>query len=87
MHIEKNVFKQIIDTVMNVMAKTKDDFGARKDMSTQCKCKRHDVRVVKDGEGSLHKAIPLAPYILRSKERWFVIGYILLSSHMVMSQI
>ncbi|XP_047333830.1 uncharacterized protein LOC124937589 isoform X1 [Impatiens glandulifera] len=36
MHIEKNVFENIINTVMNVKGKTKDNLNARKDMFLVC---------------------------------------------------
>ncbi|XP_047342609.1 uncharacterized protein LOC124946061 [Impatiens glandulifera] len=36
MHIEKNVFENIIHTVMNVKGKTKDNINARKDMFNIC---------------------------------------------------
>ncbi|XP_047340380.1 uncharacterized protein LOC124943970 [Impatiens glandulifera] len=36
MHIEKNVFENIINTVMNVKGKTKDNINARKDMFVVC---------------------------------------------------
>ena len=52
MHIEKNVFDQIINTVMNAKYKTIDDLNARKDMLTHCKRRRPNVRVVEAGEGS-----------------------------------
>ena len=36
MHIEKNVFENIINTVMNVKGKTKDNLNPRKDMFLVC---------------------------------------------------
>jgi len=58
MHIEKNVFDQIINTVMNAKYKTIDDLNARKDMLTHCKRRRLNVRVVKASEGSHREVIP-----------------------------
>ena len=52
MHIEKNVFEHIINTVMNAKSRTKDDLNARKDMVTHCKRRRLNVIVVDAGEGS-----------------------------------
>jgi len=59
-HIEKNVFKQILNIVMNVKENPKDDLLARKDMSTYCKQRRLVVQVVEDGEGSVHEVRPPA---------------------------
>jgi len=36
MHIEKNVFEQIVNTIMNVKGKYKDDINSRKDLATYC---------------------------------------------------
>jgi len=50
MHIEKNVFEQIMNTVMNVKDEIKDDLNARKDMLTHCKYKRLNICIVEVGE-------------------------------------
>jgi len=42
-HIKKNIFEQMINIVMNMKVKTKDDINARKDMATHCKRRRLDV--------------------------------------------
>jgi len=36
MHIEKNVFENIFNTVMDVKGRTKDDIKARKDITLFC---------------------------------------------------
>jgi len=60
MHIEKNMSEQIINTMMNVKYKTKNDLNARKDMLTHCKRRRLNIRVVEAGEGSQREAMPQA---------------------------
>jgi len=64
MHIKKNVFDQIINTVMNVKDKTKDDLNVRKDMLTHYKRRRINVRVVEVGEKSQREVMPQVPYVL-----------------------
>jgi len=39
MHIEKNFFDNIFNTVMNVSGKTKDNDKARRDIGLYCRCK------------------------------------------------
>jgi len=39
MHIEKNVFKNIFNTVMDVKGKTKDNFKAKIDIALFCNYK------------------------------------------------
>ena len=73
MHIEKNVFEQIINTVMNVKDKTKDDL---KDMLTHCKCRRLHVRVVKARERSRQEVMPQAPNVLQKEHRKVVCEWI-----------
>ena len=51
MHIEKNVFEQIINTIMNVKGKSKDDMNSRKDLATHCKCRRLHVQATDSGNG------------------------------------
>jgi len=63
MHIEKNVFEQIINTVMNVKYKTTDDCNARKDMLTHYKRRRLNVRVVEAADGSHREVLPQASYV------------------------
>ena len=47
MHIEKNVFENIFNTVMDVKGKTKDDIKARMDITLFCHCK--NMELVCDG--------------------------------------
>jgi len=65
MHIKKNVFEQIINTVLNVKDKTKDDTSTREDMRTHCKRRRLNVHVVADAEGRRREVMPQALYVLK----------------------
>ena len=47
MHIEKNEFENIFNTVMDVKAKTKENIKARLDISLFCNCK--NMELVCDG--------------------------------------
>jgi hypothetical protein len=47
MHIEKNVFKNIFNTVMDVKGKTNDNFKARIDIALFCNYK--NMELVFDG--------------------------------------
>ena len=69
MHIEKNVFEQIINTVMNVKGKTKDDLRSRKDMCTHCKRRRLNAQAVEVCEGSVCEVMLLPPYVLSKDQR------------------
>jgi len=37
MDMEKNMFKQMFNTITNVKGKSKDDINSRKDLATHCK--------------------------------------------------
>lgn len=58
MHIEKNFFDQLINTVMDVKGQTSDTISARKDMAHVCK--RRQLELVNDGNDN--QTIPKAPY-------------------------
>jgi len=45
MHIEKNFFENIFNTVMNVTGKTKDNEKARRDLGLYCKRKDLELKV------------------------------------------
>ena len=62
MHIEKNFFDNIFNTVMNVKDKTKDNEKARMDI--QRECKRGDLELVPLGNGKM--GMPKAKYSLAS---------------------
>ncbi|KAL0387661.1 UNVERIFIED_CONTAM: hypothetical protein Sradi_2647900 [Sesamum radiatum] len=55
MHIEKNVFDNIFNTVMNIKGKTKDNLNARKDV--EIICDRPEIVVREDRLGKMTKAV------------------------------
>ncbi|KAL0435018.1 UNVERIFIED_CONTAM: hypothetical protein Sradi_0209700 [Sesamum radiatum] len=55
MHIEKNVFDNIFNTVMNIKGKTKDNLNARKYI--EIICDRPEIAVSGDRPGSMTKAV------------------------------
>ncbi|XP_045824924.1 uncharacterized protein LOC123917287 [Trifolium pratense] len=64
MHVEKNVFENIFNTVMNVKGKTKDNDKARKDLGLYCR--RNDLLLVETSNGKVLK--PRANYTLSVDE-------------------
>ncbi|KAK2454153.1 hypothetical protein QL285_001747 [Trifolium repens] len=64
MHVEKNVFENIFNTVMNVKGKTKDNDKARRDIALYCK--RDDLLLVETSNGKVLK--PRANYTLSVDE-------------------
>ncbi|KAL0444229.1 UNVERIFIED_CONTAM: hypothetical protein Slati_2145600 [Sesamum latifolium] len=54
-HIEKNVFDNIFNTVMNIKGKIKDNLNARKDV--EIICDRSEIAVSGDRSGSMTKAV------------------------------
>ena len=58
MHIEKNVFDNIFNTVMDIKGKTKDNVKARMDLREYCK--RKDLEIVESSNGKHFK--PKAKY-------------------------
>ncbi|XP_017428832.2 uncharacterized protein LOC108336898 [Vigna angularis] len=72
MHIEKNFFDNIFNTVMNVSAKTKDNEKARKDLPLYCA--RRDLELKAKYNGRLLK--PKANYILSKDEAKIVCRWI-----------
>ena len=69
MHIEKNVFEQIVNTIMNVKGKSKDDINSRKDLATHCKRRRLHVQITDGGNGDRRELMPPAPYVLSKEQR------------------
>lgn len=39
MHVEKNMFDQVINAIMDVKGRTKDDINASRDLVTHCSVK------------------------------------------------
>ncbi|XP_057739900.1 uncharacterized protein LOC130957009 [Arachis stenosperma] len=71
MHIEKNVFDNIFNTVMDVKGKTKDNANAREDLKIICK--RPNLELVFEN-GKCKK--PKATYVLDSQQRRTVCEWI-----------
>jgi hypothetical protein len=65
MHIEKNFFDQIINTVMDVKGETSDTKSSRKDMARWCK--RRQLQIVVDANGN--ETMPKAPYTLDKAQK------------------
>ncbi|RZB46311.1 hypothetical protein D0Y65_050367 [Glycine soja] len=68
MHIEKNFFDSIFNTVMNVSGKTKDNDKARMDLALYCRCK--DLELKSAANGKLLK--PKANYTLTANQTKFM---------------
>ncbi|CAA3020178.1 Hypothetical predicted protein [Olea europaea subsp. europaea] len=65
MHIEKNVFDNIFNTIMDIKGKTKDNFKARKDLKLYCN--RPELHVNEDERGKLF--MPKASYSLTIEQK------------------
>jgi len=67
MHIEKNMFENIFNTVMNMKGKTKDNIKARLDIALFCNHK--NIKLVCDGS---RVAKPRASFVLEKKAQLLV---------------
>jgi hypothetical protein len=67
MHIEKNVFENIFNTVMDVKGKTKDNINARLDIAFFCN--RKNMELVCDGS---RVAKPRASFMLEKNAQLLV---------------
>jgi hypothetical protein len=67
MHIEKNVFENIFNTVMDVKGKTNDYIKARLDLALFCNCK--NIELVCDGS---RVAKPRASFVLEKNAQLLV---------------
>jgi hypothetical protein len=56
MHIEKNFFGNVFNTVMNVKDKSKDNVKARKDIQRECKCGDLELVPLQNGKMGMPKA-------------------------------
>ncbi|XP_021723286.1 uncharacterized protein LOC110690720 [Chenopodium quinoa] len=65
MHIEKNFFNQLINTVMDVKKHTSDTVAARKDMARVCK--RTQLELTLDDRGK--ESMPKAPFTLDKAQK------------------
>ena len=72
MHIEKNVFDNVFNTVMDVKGKTKDNIKARMDIKEYCR--RRELELVAQGNGKYLK--PKARYTLNVEQKRAVCQWI-----------
>ena len=73
MHIEKNVFDNVFNTVMDIKGKTKDNPKARQDMAEICK--RLYLNLIQRGAaGQLSK--PIAQYTLSKEDRLIICKWV-----------
>jgi hypothetical protein len=56
MHIEKNVFDNVFNTVMDVKGKSKDNAKARMDLADICKRRELELQYISDGKTIKPKA-------------------------------
>ena len=68
-HIEKNVFEQVINTIMNVTFKSKDDINSRKDLAMHCKWRKLNIQISSVVHGGQRAVMPTAPYVLSKEQR------------------
>ncbi|OMO57998.1 Transposon, En/Spm-like protein [Corchorus capsularis] len=71
MHVEKNVFDNVFNTVMDVKGKTKDNVKARMDLPLYCK--RPDLEL-QTRDGKVYK--PIASYTLSSDQKKLVYEWV-----------
>jgi len=64
MHIENNYFDNIVNTMMNVGGKTKDNDKARRDIGLYCWCK--DLQLKSQGNGKWLKLIEVVPHQIKT---------------------
>ena len=72
MHIKKNIFDNILSTIMNIKWKTKNNAKARLDLATYCKCLH--LKLQKDGNGRVYK--PKATYSLTREQKIDVYNWV-----------
>ncbi|XP_022875733.1 uncharacterized protein LOC111394201 [Olea europaea var. sylvestris] len=65
MHMEKNVFDNIFNKVMDIKGKTKDNFKARKDLELYCN--RFELHIYEDERGKLY--MPKVAYSLTKEQK------------------
>ena len=63
MHVEKNVFNNVFNTIMNIKGKTKDNENARLDLAMLCKHPELELKYINDKPSKLKAA-----YVLRDKK-------------------
>ncbi|CAM8957063.1 unnamed protein product [Rhodiola kirilowii] len=74
MHIEKNVFDNIIGTILGLQRKTKDDIKAREDLEKQGY--RKELWWKENGSTSRKENVSQAPYMVLPNERTEIFEFI-----------
>jgi len=72
MHIEKNVFDNVFNTVMDIKNKTKDNVKARIDLKEYCKRRELELHILPSGK----VLKPKAKFVLSNEQRSFVYKWI-----------
>ena len=72
MHIEKNVFDNVFNTVMDIKNKTKDNVKARIDLKEYCKRRELELHILPSGK----VLKPKAKFALSNEQRSFVYKWI-----------
>jgi len=65
MHIEKNVFDNVFNTVMDIKDKTKDDMKGRMDLKKYCRRKELELLQLPDGK----VVKPKAKFVLSKEQK------------------
>jgi len=69
MHIDKNVFEKVINTIMNVKGKSKDDINSRKDIAMHYKRRKLNIQICSVADRGQREVMPTAPYVLNKEQR------------------
>jgi len=64
MHVKKNGFHQVMNMIMDVKGKTKDDINARRDLATHCKRQKLHIQKTKHDNGEKTETVPNASYVM-----------------------
>ncbi|KAL0282991.1 UNVERIFIED_CONTAM: hypothetical protein Sangu_2919200 [Sesamum angustifolium] len=70
MHIEKNIFDNVFNTMMGIKEKTKDNINARRDLKIICNC--HELEL----DERRPKVVPKVVYTLGKKQKMRVCEWI-----------
>jgi len=62
------MYGQIINTIMKIRGKSKDDINSKQDIATHCKRIRLHVHATDSGNGDQRKVMPPAPYVLSKQQ-------------------
>ena len=68
MRVEKNIFYQVINIIMDVKGKTKDDVNARRDLANHSKHRKLHIQATEHDDGWRTETALNAPYIMGKNE-------------------